>query len=80
MRPRRERYMVLQTIGSGAFGDVSIAIDRMTNRRVAIKRQGTDSEACAREFAIFPALSAHPHPNDSVMLDYYVTGSSTAKT
>ena len=65
MRPRHERYIVLQTIGIVAFGDVSIAFDRITNRRVAIKRQGTDSEACTREFACLAALSAHTHTRTS---------------
>ena len=80
MRPGHERYIVLQTIGIVAFGDVSIAFDRITNRRVAIKRQGTDSEARTREFACLAALSAHPHPNVSVLLDYYVSPGTFAKT
>ena len=78
-RPRSERYIVLQTIGSGTFGDVSMAIDKLTNRRVAIKQQSTDSETCSREFAFLAALSVHPHPNVAVMLDYFTSPGTSAK-
>ena len=75
-RQRRERYIVLQSIGSGTFGDVSLAIDLLTNRRVAIKQQNATSDTCRREFALMGALEVHPHPNVAIMLDYF--SSSTA--
>ena len=70
-RPRHERYMVLESIGEGTYGMVAMAIDQLTNRRVAIKTQDVKTESCTREFALLNALGAHPSDHVVAMLDYY---------
>ena len=71
MRPRSERYRKLSFLGSGSFGTVTMALDELTNRRVALKEQSLASPGCQREFALLAALNAHPSPFVSTMLDYF---------
>ena len=72
-RPRAERYLKLEHLASGSFGKVSFAIDLLTNRRVAIKKQDANSESTQREFALLSALTSHPSAHVTGMLDYFTT-------
>lgn len=65
------RYAKITSIGAGSFGDVTMAIDRITNQKVAIKKQDIAHEACGREFALLSALGGHPCPYVATMLDYF---------
>ena len=76
MRPRSERYLRLEEIGSGSFGKVTLAIDLLGGGRVAIKKQQVDSQACQREFALLSALLAHPSEYVADVLDYYTVTES----
>ena len=72
-RPRAERYLKLEHVGSGSFGRVSLAVDLLTNRRVAIKKQDVSSKMSQREFGFLSALGAHPCAHVACMLDYFVS-------
>ena len=78
-RPRAERYLKLNHIAAGSYGSVSLALDLLTNQRVAIKKQAVESDACQREFAFFAALGAHPSEHVAQMLDYFTTTDQNAK-
>ena len=78
-RHRHERYLILESIGEGTYGRVSMAIDQLTNRRVAVKKQDVKSQSCAREFAFLSALGAHPSDNVAVMLDHFAMKGSDGK-
>ena len=52
-RTRESRYQVVGELGAGSFGQVSLAIDLMTNRRVAIKQQLMPSEEAVRELSAY---------------------------
>ena len=71
-QPRSKRYALMQRVSGGQFGEIWLAIDRMTNARVAVKKQELSSEAAARELSSLSALGAFPHVNVVVMKDYYV--------
>jgi len=78
-RHRHERYLILESIGEGTYGRVSMAIDQLTNRRVAVKKQDVKSQSCTREFAFLSALGAHPSDNVAVMLDHFAMKGSDGK-
>ena len=78
-RPRSERYLRLEEVGSGSFAKVTLAIDLLTNGRVAIKKQKADSQSCLREFALLSAIGAHPSEYVAHMLDDY-TATESGKT
>ena len=48
LRPRELRYQSIDKIGRGSFGRVSMGIDLLTHRHVAIKLQKVPSTAAAR--------------------------------
>ena len=72
--PRSQRYALMQPVSGGGNGEVWVGVDRMTNARVAIKKQDLAGAASAREFAALSAMGAFPHPNVIFMKDYYVIG------
>jgi serine/threonine protein kinase len=61
-------------MGRGTFGRVYIAIDKVTNRAVAVQRQSVPSEAASREFAAHSMLRGFPSPHIlmTMMLDYFI--------
>ena len=63
-------------VGSGSFGTVYIAVDRLTQKTVAIKKQPYGSQSARTEHAVYFVLRAFPHPNVQAMLDYYIEGAS----
>ena len=58
LQPRSARYFRLEGIGSGSYGVITLAIDQLTNKRVALKKQDATTKECSAEFA-FSAHSAH---------------------
>lgn len=72
--PRHHRYAVMQQVSQGAHGEVHLGVDRITNARVAIKKQDLAGASGTRELATLSALGAFPHPNVIIMKDYYVIG------
>ena len=74
-RPRSQRYALLQNVTHGGNGSIWLGIDRITNGRVAIKKQDLTSEASARELTALSALGAFPHVHVIMMKDYYASGS-----
>ena len=79
MRTRDSRYQLVGELGAGSFGQVSLAIDLMTNRRVAIKQQLVPSEEAARELSAYTIFSARPHRHVLTMLDYFVSTRAAGK-
>jgi len=75
---RSARYRVIGTLTAGSYGKVRVAIDAMTNVKVAIKAQESPSDKAVRELALYSALSSHPHPHVACMLDYFTTTGSGA--
>ena len=58
---REQRYQWVGCVDAGSFGEVTVAIDLLSDgRKVAIKKQGIPSEAAARELLLYSAASAHP--------------------
>lgn len=61
------RYQLLERLGAGSYGEVALARDHETGRRVAIKRQlvfhpqraAHHSLRCARELAVLRSLRGH---------------------
>ncbi len=77
MGVRAGRYLSLGEVRvQGRCGTELLAIDRLTNRRVAVRTQHVPSEEVSREFLAFSLIGAFPHQNVSTMLDYYVGSSS----
>ena len=75
---RRDRYESVGKISQGNFGQVFIAIDRLTHQRVAIKQQAIPSEQASRELSAYSIFSSHAHQHVMTMLDYFVTGAPRA--
>ena len=69
------RYAQLDSAGRGAYGTVYLAVDRLTNKAVAIKQQRVPSDAAAREMATYGLLREFPHEHVQSMSDSYVTTS-----
>jgi hypothetical protein len=70
---RSSRYVRLDegaggAMGHGTVGRVYIAIDKVTNQVVAVKRQSVPSEAASREFAARSMLCSVPSPDILMML------------
>ena len=49
-----------------------LAIDRLTDQTVLVKRQALPSTAAGRELAAHSFLSAHPCPQVLLLLDHFV--------
>ena len=77
---REQRYAIIGQLGSGTFGRVRTAIDRFSNRRVAVKVQRSRSEEAERELLFYSFLQLHPHGNVVGMLDYFCSISASSKT
>ena len=57
---REQRYQWVGCVDARSFGEVTVAIDLLSDgRKVAIKKQGIPSEAAARELLLYSAVSAH---------------------
>ena len=67
---REMRYQVLGKLKEGGFGQVHLAIDKITNRRVAIKKQSNGQEA-AQGLLAYSVYQASPSPEYLSMLDYF---------
>ena len=74
LQDRRGRYEPVGRLGRGNFGQVTVAIDRLTSQRVAIKQQAIPSEEATRELSAYCIYSSHRHQHVMTMLDYFVTG------
>ena len=70
--PRTHRYAILAKLGQGMYGKVYLALDNLTNRRVAIKKQTVGCELAAAEFATHAMLASFPCPHLMDMLDHFV--------
>ena len=57
---------------SGGYGRIYVATDERTGDVVAVKRQTTPSQAAAKEFNFYKALSQDPHPNVMRLLDSFL--------
>ena len=67
------RYTQLDPAGRGAYGTVYLALDRLTDNTVAIKRQSIPCDTASREMAIYSLLRAFPHQHVQSLSDSYVT-------
>lgn len=62
-----KRFKIVNEIGSGAYGIVFEAIDKVTHQKVALKkifgafRNSTDSQRTFREITFLKQLRGHPH-------------------
>jgi hypothetical protein len=70
----RERYEVLERLGSGGFAEVFEALDRRTGRRVALKVVTEGKGMAARVVREIEAASALTHPNIVALYDYFSDG------
>ena len=53
LQDRRSRYETVGKLGRGSFGAVTVAIDRLTQQRVAVKQQPIPSEQATREMSAY---------------------------
>jgi serine/threonine protein kinase len=58
-------------MGHGSFGRVYIAIDQVTGKAVAVKRQSLPSDAAHREFSVYSMMRSMPCEHVLMMLDYF---------
>jgi serine/threonine-protein kinase len=70
----RERYEVLERLGSGGFAEVFEALDRSTGRRVALKVIAEGRGMAARVVREIEAATALTHPNIVALYDYFGDG------
>jgi hypothetical protein len=70
----RERYEVLERLGSGGFAEVFEALDRSTGRRVALKVIAEGRGMAARVVREVEAAGALTHPNIVALYDYFSDG------
>lgn len=70
----RERYEVLERLGSGGFAEVFEALDRSTGRRVALKVIAEGHGMGARVVREIEAATALTHPNIVALYDYFGDG------
>ncbi|KIY96217.1 cyclin-dependent kinase 20 [Monoraphidium neglectum] len=71
----RKRYHHVRVLGQGAFGEVAVAVERATGRRVAVKRvflRAGAEHAALREAR---ALQAAAHPNVVALVEALSEGS-----
>ena len=69
--PRLDEGKGLGAVSKGSYGRVYAAVDQLTKRTVAVKRQLLPSDEAARELAFYSALSHAPHPNVMCLHDHF---------
>ena len=72
MRSHAQRYKKLKVLGGGSYGEVWVAIDTVTNQKVAIKIQEAENSSSAKELMVYSLLSSYPHQNVAVLLDFFM--------
>lgn len=65
------KYDITEELGSGAFGYVFLAVNKMNNQKVAIKRVEKVGKKLSREYEVLKALGNSKH--SVKMLDCFYT-------
>jgi serine/threonine protein kinase len=70
----KQRYVNEEKIGEGAAGQVFVALDKRSNRQVAIKKMKLDDESAKLLASEIHMMKSSNHPNIVSYIDSYIVG------
>ena len=76
-----QRYIRLNegsggAVAAGSFGRVYVAVDAVTNKTVAVKRQNVPNDQAVAEFLAYCTLAHFRHPNVMQLLNHFTSGTA----